>query len=196
MHPVVRLILLLSLAAAILPARADFAAGSDAYQRGDYAVAAREFKVVAERGDHRAMLTLGAMYAAGQGVDQDYAAARGWFEEAARYGRADAVYKIGLLYEQGLGVEADRREAARYTLRAAKMRYAVAQYRLGEMYRDGGVLKVNPVKAYAWFSAAASAGLAEAEAEQTALAGSLDAESLTEARQLSRTVISRYGPRR
>lgn len=179
----------------VVAAHADFAAGTDAYQRGDYAVAAREFRNVAERGDHRAMLTLGAMHAAGQGVEQDFEAAKSWFEEAARYGRGDAVYKIALLYEQGLGVEPDPRAAARYVLRAAKMRYAVAQYRLGELYRDGGVLKVNPIKAYAWFSVAAAAGLSEAGAGQAELAGRLNAADLAEARRLSAALASRYGPR-
>ncbi len=46
-----------------------------AYVRGDYAIALRIFRRLADQGDADAQNNLGLMYHQGQGVAQDYAAA-------------------------------------------------------------------------------------------------------------------------
>jgi len=46
----------------VAPAWADFQEGMTAYKRGDYAVAFREFKPLAESGHIEAQLYLGQMY--------------------------------------------------------------------------------------------------------------------------------------
>ncbi len=43
-----------------------------AYERGDYATALREFRVLAEQGDANAQYNFGVMYSTGHGVPQDY----------------------------------------------------------------------------------------------------------------------------
>lgn len=69
----------------ILPglAHADLAAGAAAYQRGDYATAAREFRRAADQGDAGAQFILGAMYESGQSVPRDDAEAVKGFRKAA-----------------------------------------------------------------------------------------------------------------
>lgn len=134
---------------------ADFKDGGDAYINGDYETAANEFMPLAERGDHRAMYALGAMYAAGQGVEKDLKKAYELFDEAAKNGRADAMHKLGLMYEQGLGVKRDTRKAARYYRKSAKLGYPLGQYNFGLIYMKGIGVKQNPVNAYAWLVAAA-----------------------------------------
>lgn len=129
---------------------ADFAAGGEAYKRGDFATAAKEFRPLAERGDHRAMYALGSMYAAGLGIDKDLNMAFKLFYEAAKNGRIDAMYKLGLMYEDGLATKQDFRKALRYYQKSARQGYPLSQYRFGLMYARGKGVNPNPVTASAW----------------------------------------------
>jgi TPR repeat protein len=49
-----------------------------AYVRGDYAEAARLYRILAEQGNADAQSNLGFMYSNGHGVPQDYAQAMKW----------------------------------------------------------------------------------------------------------------------
>jgi TPR repeat protein len=133
----------------------DFDDGGQAYINGDYETAANKFIPLAERGDHRAMYALGAMYSAGQGVEKDLKKARQYFSEAAKNGRADAMHKLGLMYEDGLGVKKNTKKAIRLYQKSAKRGYPLAQYNFGLMYMKGIEVKQNPVNAYAWLVVAA-----------------------------------------
>ncbi len=73
---VVIFVLALALSGPVLAA--DPQAGKEAYNRGDYATALKEWRPLAEQGKADAQLGLGAMYALGQGVPQDYAEAIKW----------------------------------------------------------------------------------------------------------------------
>ena len=95
-----RLVLVLALLYPAL-AFADFQAGLDAYNRGDYATAHSEWLLLAERGDARSQGLLGLMYAEGLGLPQDYVEAEKWYRLAAAQGSADAEYNLGLMYEKG-----------------------------------------------------------------------------------------------
>ncbi len=75
------------------PAWADFQAGVNAYERGDYETALAEFRPLAEQGDGDAQFNLGAMYFYSQGVPQDYVFAHMWANLAASQGSEDAVEK-------------------------------------------------------------------------------------------------------
>lgn len=129
---------------------ADFKKGGQAYLRGDYEAAAKEFIPLAERGDHRAMYAIGSMYAAGHGVEKDLKKAFELFSEAAQNGRPDAMYKLGLMYEQGQEVSQNLKKAARFYQKSAKKGYPLGQYRLGLLYMDGKGVKQNVINAYAW----------------------------------------------
>ena len=135
--------------------KADFQSGGDAYKQGDFNTAAKEFTVLAERGDHRAMYALGSMYAAGQGVDKNLEKAFSLFKEAALNGRIDAMYKLGLMYDEGQGVKQNYKKALRYYQKSAKGGYPLSQYRFGLMYADGKGVKKNRIIAYAWLIIAA-----------------------------------------
>ncbi len=62
---------------------ADFKAGVEAYDRGDYATALTEFRPVAQQGNADAQFILGVMYSKGQGVPQDDVQAHMWLSLAA-----------------------------------------------------------------------------------------------------------------
>ncbi len=51
---------------------ADYSAGYEAYQRGDYATALRIMRELADQGDALAQFNLGLMYEYGRGVARDY----------------------------------------------------------------------------------------------------------------------------
>jgi TPR repeat protein len=96
--------LVLSIICLAVPAWADFQAGMDANNRGDYSTALREWRPLAEQGDADAQYYLGVLYDFRKGVPQDFAMAREWYEKAAAKGHAGAQNNLGGLYEFGHGV--------------------------------------------------------------------------------------------
>ncbi len=82
-----------------------------AHERGDYATALREFRVLAEQGHVNAQFNLGIMYAYSQGVPQDYAEAVMWYRMAAEQGNANAQNNLGVMYSTGHGVPQDYTKA-------------------------------------------------------------------------------------
>ena len=85
----------------------DFEKGVEAYGRGAYATALREWRPLAEQGDAGAQATLGAMYEKGLGVAQDNAEAMKWYRKAAEQGYALAQNNLGAMYHNGKGVPQD-----------------------------------------------------------------------------------------
>ncbi len=102
----------LALAVALLiglatPSQADFWDGLDAFLRGDYATALREFKPLAEQGHAGAQFSLGSLYFLGQGVPEDYTEATKWYHKAAEQGLREAQSTLGSMYFLGQGVPQD-----------------------------------------------------------------------------------------
>ncbi len=90
-----------------VPGCTDFQTGVDAYNRGDYATALKEFRPLAEQGDAAAQFDLGTMYDKGQGVPQGYQQAAGWYTKAAEAGYASAQNNLASMYFIGEGVPQD-----------------------------------------------------------------------------------------
>jgi len=72
-------------------AGADFQAGVDAYDHGDYETALKKWRQSAEQGDARAQSNLGDRYYDGKGVQQDFIQAYMWATLAAEQGLEPAV---------------------------------------------------------------------------------------------------------
>ncbi len=83
---------------------ADFQAGIEAADRGDYHTAVEEFQLSAERGDVKARYSLGVMYQLGLGVPQDDQETVRWYQLAAEQGDASAQHNLGMMYFEGKGV--------------------------------------------------------------------------------------------
>jgi TPR repeat protein len=81
--------------------------GIAAYDRGDYANAARLMKIPAQQGYAPAQFNLGVMYFKGLGIPQDYAEAFRWYKMAAQQGYAPAQYNLGVMYAKGQGIPQD-----------------------------------------------------------------------------------------
>lgn len=105
-------------------ARADFAAGLEAYDGGDYAAAVAAWLPLAEAGDAEAQVALADLYLYGQGVPADPARAADWYRRAAVQGDALAQLNLGDLYSRGVAVPRDLiRAYAWLSLSAAQGRH-------------------------------------------------------------------------
>ena len=133
----------LSIVPLAVPAWADYKAGEDAYNRGDYATAVHEWRPLAEQGDASAQVNLGTLYVNGQGVSEDYQQALYWFRLAAKQGNAMALTKLGLMYEHGKGVPLDVVLAQKwYILGAAN------GDKLGAEHRDALAKQMTPAQIF------------------------------------------------
>ncbi len=76
---------------------ADYQAGEEAYDRGDYATALKEWRPLAEQGDAEAQIQVGTMYENSVGFPQDYVLAHMWFNLAATHLPADLTQDLAAL---------------------------------------------------------------------------------------------------
>ncbi len=107
-------VLTLAVAIAAVPALADFHAGVDAYQKGDFVGAAKEWRPLAEAGDAIAQFNLGLLYLDGHGVPQSSAEAANWFRRAAEQDYTEAQHNLGAMYGSGQGVKRDYMQAYKW----------------------------------------------------------------------------------
>lgn len=116
--------------AVALPALADFQAGLDAYQKGDYVTAAKEWRPLADSGDPVAQFNLGLLFLDGHGVPQSPAEAANWFRRAAEQDYTEAQHNLGAMYASGQGVKRDYVQAYKWlNLCAAKANSGCASQR-------------------------------------------------------------------
>ena len=148
---------------AIAPARADYAAGAAAYDAGDYATAMREWAPLAEMGDARAQLALGALYESGRGVPAvDLEQAVVWYRAAAAQGLPAAQNNLALLYSTGRGVPRNPIMAAELWHTAAAAGHPQAQFNLALAYERGLGVPRDYHAAARWYAEAGNRGVADA----------------------------------
>ena len=142
------------------PALADVKAGVDAWSRGDYAAAVREWEAPAAAGDADAMFNLAQAYRLGRGVVVNPARAEQLYARAAAAGHLQAADTYGLMLFQ------DGRHAAAlpYVRDAARRGDPRSQYLLGIAHFNGDLVERDWVRAYALVTLANGAGLAQAAA--------------------------------
>lgn len=105
---------------------ADFEAGCEAFDRGDFERALDEWRPLAERGHPAAQFRLGCLYAFGQGVETDHRRALGLYRQAAQQGDADAQNNLGSMLALGWGAEPDRVEGLMWLEIAARAGHQMA----------------------------------------------------------------------
>jgi len=144
--------------AAAAPAFADVKTGVDAWARGEYDAAIREWKTPADKGDSDAQFNLGQAYKLGRGVPQDLRKAEELFAKAAEQGHMPASDNYGLLLFQ----RGEHARAMPYIAAGADRGDPRAQYLLGLAYFNGENVTKDWVRAYALASLAQRAGLSQA----------------------------------
>lgn len=141
-----------------VPVHADFNSGLAAYDAGDYATAAHQWRRAGEAGDVAAQRNLGHLYRWGKGVEQDLVEAARWYRRAAKAGFDRAQINLALLHLNGQGVKRDEAEAARWLSKAAEAGNPEARFRLAQLLETGTGVAVDRAKAYALYGLAARAG--------------------------------------
>ena len=144
-------------------AAADGVKGFEAYEKGDYVTAMKEFMPLAEAGQTSAQAAVGQMYFEGKGVAPDPKEAAKWLEPAAKAGNARAQFLLGKLYLSGEGVTADPAKAVSFTKAAADQGLPDAQFDLCSLYYQGVGVPKDMVQAYLYASLAAKQGNEDAK---------------------------------
>lgn len=139
-------------------ALADVKAGVDAWARGDYPTAVREWQGPANAGDPDAQFNLAQAYKLGRGVPRDLTRAETLYASAAAKGHLQAGDNLGLLLFQ----RGERERAMPYVRAAASRGDARAQYILSLALFNGDGVEKDWVRAYAYASLAQQAGLPQA----------------------------------
>jgi len=142
----------------ISPAFADVKDGVDAWGRGDYAGAVKQWQGPAAKGDADALYNLAQAYKFGRGVPQDPAKAQAMYRQAAEKGHARAADNYGLMLFQG-GHQAD---AMPWLASSAERGEPRAMYILGIAAFNGDFAAKDWPRAYALMTRAAGAGLPQA----------------------------------
>jgi len=99
-----------------------------------------------------AQLSLGIIYALGEGVSKDAGTAIKWYTKAANQGSAKAQYNLGKMYRKGKGVSKNKVVAAKWFEKSAKQGHTTAQARLGLLYFKGLGVPQNFSECYIWAS--------------------------------------------
>jgi uncharacterized protein len=148
--------LILSVASA--PALADVKAGVDAWSRGEYEAAVKQWREPALKGDADAQFNMGQAYKMGRGVKTDLNVALDWYKKAAAQGHLQAADSYGhLLHYQGKVAE-----ALPFLQASADRGDPRAQYLLATELFNGTHIGKDWVRAYALMTRASSAGMAPA----------------------------------
>lgn len=137
---------------------ADVPAGVEAWSKGNYAVAVREWQEPASKGDADALFNLGQAYKLGRGVPQDLVRAEDLFRQASAAGHLQAADTYGLLlFQRGA-----REKALPYLQAAIERGDPRAQYLLGVAHFNGDLVEKDWARAYALTTMAQHAGLPQA----------------------------------
>jgi len=137
-----------------MPSFANYQEGRDAFDRGDYSTAVKEFEILAGQNDPRGQYALAIMYDLGEGVPQSSEEAVKYYRLSAEQGYADAQNNLGVMYEEGEGVARNYEEAMKWYRKAAEAGNRDAPNNIGVMYMTGVGVRRDFVKACMWFNIA------------------------------------------
>jgi uncharacterized protein len=141
------------------PTAADILA---AKKQGNYALALRLARPLAEAGNAEAQAMVGNLYELGLGVAQDHSKALGWFTRAADQGNVTAETALGRMYRKGAGVQMDSVKAYRWFALAAKQGDIDAH---GDLCSEGNGVPQDYGEAAKWYRIAAEMNNDAAQAQ-------------------------------
>lgn len=134
------------------PTAADILA---AMKQGNYALALRLARPLAEAGNAAAQAMVGNLYEMGLGVAPDQSKALKWFALAADQGNVAAETGLGRIYSQGAGVQIDASKAYHWFSLAANQGDTDAQCAIGDLYAEGNGVPQDYSEAVGWYRMAA-----------------------------------------
>ncbi len=141
-----------------LPGQDLVVAARDAFGRGDYRSAARDWTAAANAGNGAAMYNLGVMSLSGKGAAKDIAAAAKWFKASASAGHSGGMVNWGLCLLNGFGAAKDEAGGFTWIRTAANKGSANAMGLLAEAYYRGRGTAADPRQGAGWLQKAVDAG--------------------------------------
>lgn len=164
---------------------ADFEAGQEAYDSGDYQTALTEWQVLAEEGHANAQFGMGMLYGNGFGVPFDNEQARNWYQLAAEQGHAEAQCNLGVMHANGWGVPLSDEAAFEWYSLAAEQGVIRAQISLAKMYSRSFGATQDKVQGYKWYTVAMQLGDSGARFKRDSLREKMSADEIAESDQLA-----------
>ncbi|MFZ1743518.1 MAG: tetratricopeptide repeat protein, partial [Pontixanthobacter sp.] len=163
---------------------ADLDRGYQAWDRGDYNTAVREWRDLSAKGDPDAQFNMAQAYRLGRGVEQNNAQAEILIAKAAAQGHIRAIDTYGLLLFQG----GRREEAMPYIIASAERGNPRAQYLLGIGHFNGDLVSKDWVRAYALMTLSNAEGFEPAKAGLAQMDDFIPMEQRQEAQNVARTL--------
>ena len=183
--------LCLALGSFVVGCSDDFQRGVEAYNKGDYATALKEWIPLANLGNVKAQYNLGLMYDMGKGVLQDYEEAVRWYKLSAEQGYSSAQHNLGLLNFNGQGVPQDFQTAINWFTLAAEQGSLQGQHNIAYMYYNGQGVKIDKIYAYMWASIASSNGFENSKVILEALSKEMTPSQIQEAQRLTEECLKK-----
>ena len=140
-----------------------FRKAEEAYMRGNYTTALKEWTPVAEQGDLTSQINLANMYRKGKGFLQNYKIAVKRYILPAEHGNALAQYNLGIMYSFVLGVLQEYKTSVKWYTLSAKQGDTCAEYNLGRLYYLVQGVTEDIVYTHMWTSSASSNGFEMSE---------------------------------
>jgi uncharacterized protein len=137
------------------PVMADVQKGINAWGRGEYEMAVKEWRADALKGNPDAQYNMGHAYKVGRGVKQDLNIALDWYAKAMRQGHLQAADS----YAQVLHYQGKVKEALPYLEQSAARGEERSQYLLATELFNGTNMPKDWVRAYALMTRASSSGM-------------------------------------
>jgi uncharacterized protein len=130
----------------------------DAFSRGDYRAAARDWTTAANAGNGAAMYNLGVMSLTGKGASKDVNAAARWFKASAEAGHSGGMVNWALCRLNGFGTQKDEGDGFQWLQKAADKGSPTGMGMLAEAYLRGRGVAANPRQGASWLQKAVDAG--------------------------------------
>jgi len=130
----------------------------EAFARGDYRGAARDWTAAANLGNGAAMYNLGVMSLTGKGAAKDVNAAARYFRASAEAGHSGGMVNWGLCRLNGFGTDKNEADGFQWLQKAASKGSANAMGMLAEAYLRGRGAPQDPRQAAGWLQKAVDAG--------------------------------------
>ncbi|WP_416796316.1 peptidoglycan-binding protein [Ciceribacter azotifigens] len=149
---------------------------------GDFAEAAKWYKMAADKGFAPAMYRLANLYENGSGVERNVETARHYYELAAEKGNASAMHNLAVMHASGATGTQDYPTAAKWFGKAAELGVSDSQFNLAILNARGNGVPQNLVESYKWFAIAAKAGDKDAAKKRDEVANVMAPDQLEKAR--------------
>lgn len=142
----------------------DIAGARDAYKKRDFSTAVKLLQPLIDEGNAEAMVLLGRMRLAGQGVNKDEAVAVELFSKGAEANNPEAIFYLARQIHSGNGLPKDEKQAVALYLKSGQLGNADGQlwYALS-IYRGYGGMAADKPASFGWFQRAAEQGNAPAQ---------------------------------